>query len=98
MMATSECEFNAISCWFCVNICETLPPFFPSWFSVVMYMAFLIAVLVVLLNVLIAQMSNTYNEIQQNVDGAFALARARIISRLQKERWPLCKGKVRSYS
>ena len=61
-----------------------------------MYLAFLIAVLVVLLNVLIAQMSNTYNEIQENADGAFAIARARIIARLQKERWPLCRGKVRS--
>ena len=60
-----------------------------------MYLAFLIAVLVVLLNVLIAQMSNTYNEIQINVNGAFAIARARIIARLQKERWPLCRGKVR---
>ena len=67
----------------------------PRWFSIVMYLAFLIAVLVVLLNVLIAQMSNTYNEIEKNVDGAFAIARARIISRLQKERWPICKGKVK---
>ena len=63
-----------------------------------MYLAFLIGVIVVLLNVLIAQMSNTYNEIQKNVEGIFAIARARIISRLQKERciWPLCRGKVRN--
>ena len=61
-----------------------------------MYLAFLIGVIVVLLNVLIAQMSNTYSKIQKNAEGTFAIARARIISRLQKERWPLCRGKVRN--
>ena len=54
------------------------------WFSIVMYLAFLIAVIVVLLNVLIAQMSNSYSEIQQDVDSEFTIARARIIAKALK--------------
>ena len=99
MWATSECACSIIWSWPTKNLLRLLPlPYLPRWFSILMYLAFLIAVLVVLLNVLIAQMSNTYNEIQINVNGAFAIARARIIARLQKERWPICKGKVRKYT
>ena len=47
--------------------------------------------IVVLLNLLIAQMSDTYTKVQEDVEGTFALARARIISRLQKGKWLLCK-------
>ena len=56
-----------------------------------MYLAFLFAVIVVLLNLLIAQMSSTYDRIQEDVEGTFAIARARIISRLQKGKWLFCK-------
>ena len=60
-----------------------------------MYLAFLFSVIVVLLNLLIAQMSDTYTKVQEDVEGTFAIARARIISRLQKGKWlfcNMCKG------
>ena len=54
--------------------------------------------IVVLLNLLIAQMSDTYTKIQEDVEGTFAVARARKISRLQqKKKWLLCK-EVRIWS
>ena len=65
------------------------------WFSIVMYLAFLFTVIVVLLNLLIAQMSATYEKVQDDVEGNFALARARIIARLQKGKRLFCVGKVR---
>ena len=37
------------------------------------------------------QMSNTYTNIQEDVEGVFALARARIIAQLQRRKWMLCK-------
>ena len=71
-------------------------PFPPRWFSIVMYLIFLFAVIVVLLNLLIAQMSDTYTKVQEDVEGTFAIARARIIARLQKGKWLFCK-EVRSW-
>ena len=47
--------------------------------------------IVVLLNLLIAQMSDTYAKTREDVEGHFALARARIIARLQRRKWLLCK-------
>ena len=47
--------------------------------------------IVVLLNLLIAQMSDTYAKVQEDVEGTFAIARARIIARLQKGKWLFCK-------
>ena len=53
---------------------------------------------VVLLSILIAQMNATYRKIQGDVEGSFAIARARIIARLQKgNMWMLCKRKVRDW-
>ena len=49
-----------------------------------MYMTFLFAVIVVLLNVLIAQMSHTYSKLQVNNDGTFNIIRAKDISYVQK--------------
>ena len=76
----------------------SLPLSYPRrWFSIVLYLAFLFTVIVVLLNLLIAQMSDTYTKIIEDVEGHFALARARIIARLQRRKWLLCKevGKTR---
>ena len=56
-----------------------------------MYLTFLFTVIVVLLNLLIAQMSDTYAKVQADVEGTFATARARIIARLQKDKWLFCK-------
>ena len=67
------------------------------WFSIVLYMTFLFAMIVVLLNVLIAQMSNTYSELQENNDGTFNIIRATVISRLQKKKLYYIKGEVRKY-
>ena len=65
------------------------------WFSVALYLAFLFLVTVVLLSLLIAQMNTTYRIIQEDVEGTFAIARARIIARLQKgNMWLLCKRMV----
>ena len=72
-------------------------PSLPRWFSIVMYLVFLFTVIVVLLNLLIAQMSDTYNKIQEDVEGTFAIARARIIARLQKGKRLFCRGKVRKW-
>ena len=60
-----------------------------------MYLVFLFAVIVVLLNLLIAQMSSTYENLLEEEESTFALARARIISRLEKGRKLFCMGKVR---
>ena len=66
------------------------------WFSIVLYLLFLFIVTVILLSILIAQMNDTYRSIQDDVEGTFAIARARIIARLQKgNMWLLCKRKVR---
>ena len=51
--------------------------------------------IVVLLNLLIAQMSDTYTKVQGDVEGTFTIARARIIARLQKTKWPFFGKEVR---
>ena len=56
------------------------------WFSVVLYLLFLFIVIIVLLNILIAQVNNTYSKMQQDVEGTFAMARARIVARFMKGR------------
>ena len=61
-----------------------------------MYMIFLFTVIVVLLNVLIAQMSHTYSKLQVNNDGTFNIIRAREISELQKLAPNPFRGKVRN--
>jgi hypothetical protein len=55
-----------------------------QWFSILMYLLFLFTVIVVLLNLLIAQMSDSYTKVQEDVEGTFAMARARIVAHLQK--------------
>ena len=54
------------------------------WYSVLLYLLFLVAVIIVLLNLLIAQMSDSYSEIKLDAEGTFSMARARIVARLQK--------------
>ena len=49
-----------------------------------MYLLFLFIVIVILLNLLIAQMSDSYTKVQEDVEGTFAMARARVVARLQK--------------
>ena len=71
------------------NLVNTLcdihsPPHLPRWFSIVIYLPFLFTVIVVLLNLLIAQMSDTYTKVQEDVESTFALERARIIAKALK--------------
>ena len=54
------------------------------WFSVVLYLLFLFTVIIVLLNILIAQVNDTYSKVQLDVEGTFAMARARIVARFMK--------------
>ena len=73
----------------CSNLVNTLcdirsPPHPSRWFSIVIYLPFLFTVIVVLLNLLIAQMSDTYRKVQQDVESTFALERARIIAKALK--------------
>ena len=79
-----------------ISICVTPPPpptpSLHRWFSVVVYLAFLFSVSVVLLNLLIAQMSDTYTKVQEDVKRNFAIVRATGIIRLQRNKWlPFCK-------
>ena len=100
MQATSEglCMESSGHTMCGTPVCQNVPHLLslPRWFSIVMYLVFLFTVIVVLLNLLIAQMSDTYNKIQGDVEGTFAIARARIIARLQKGKRLLCRGKVRN--
>ena len=54
------------------------------WFSVVLYLLFLFTVVIVLLNILIAQVNDSYSKVKQDVEGTFAVARARIVARFMK--------------
>ena len=57
------------------------------WFSVIIYMMFLFVVAVILLNLLIAQFSKSYEEVTERARVSVALDRARILSRLQSSLW-----------
>ena len=56
------------------------------WFSVVLYLLFLFTVVIVLVNILIAQVNDSYSKVKQDVEGTFAVARARIVARFMKGR------------
>ena len=93
ILVTSECCLYTVTCLRLVlprHLCgpHVVPahslPTLHRWFSVVMYMAFLFTVIVVLLNVLIAQMSHTYRKLQESIDGTFNIIRATGISEVQK--------------
>ena len=77
-----------------VSIVKLYNPY--RWFSILLYLVFLFVVIVVLLNLLIAQMSNTYATIQDEAEGTYAVARARILARLEKSRFFGC-GQVGTY-
>ena len=53
------------------------------WFGVIMYTIFLFLVIVVLLNLLIAQMSDTYGSVQQDAQRSLAINRALIVARVE---------------
>lgn len=53
------------------------------WLGVAIYLAFLFLVIVVLLNLLIAQMSDTYSSVQQDAQRSLAINRAWIVARVE---------------
>lgn len=58
-------------------------PFLPRWLGVIFYMTFLFLVIVVLLNLLIAQMSDTYANVQLDAQRSLAINRAWIVARVE---------------
>ncbi len=60
---------------FCCNYCR--------WLGVFIYLLFLFLVIVVLLNLLIAQMSDTYGSVQQDAQRSLAINRAWIVARVE---------------
>ena len=53
------------------------------WLGVIIYLAFLFMVIVVLLNLLIAQMSDTYANVQLDAQRSLAINRAWIVARVE---------------
>lgn len=53
------------------------------WFGIIIYAIFLFLVIVVLLNLLIAQMSDTYGSVQQDAQRSLAINRALIVARVE---------------
>lgn len=69
------------------------------WFSISLYLVFLFVIIVVLLNLLIAQMSNTYSNVQEEAESTYAVAKAVILSRLEKydSIFNCCKVRAHNY-
>ena len=53
------------------------------WLGVIIYLSFLCLVIVVLLNLLIAQMSDTYANVQMDAQRSLAINRAWIVARVE---------------
>ena len=58
-------------------------PIHPRWLGIIVYLVFLFLVIVVLLNLLIAQMSDTYSSVQQDAQRSLAINRAWIVARVE---------------
>ena len=57
------------------------------WFSVMIYVVFLFVVAVIMLNLLIAQFSESYVEVTQSAKVSFTQNRAKILVALQSSLW-----------
>ena len=55
-------------------------------FTIILYSVFLFIVVIILLNVLIAQMSDTYSKVLSTAEGVYLFYRCRYIARLEKHR------------
>ena len=60
---------------------------FCRWFSALIYGVFLFVVTVILLNLLIAQFSKSYEEVNERARVSVALDRAKVLTRLQSSLW-----------
>ena len=75
-MDLSKCQYMFLVCIFDrINLCR--------WFGVIVYIIFLFLVIVVLLNLLIAQMSDTYGNVQLDAQRSLAINRAWIVARVE---------------
>ena len=61
--------------------------FATRWLSAIVYLVFLFLVVVVLLNLLIAQMSNSYESVLQKAHISVTWNRAKLLRRLWKSPW-----------
>lgn len=70
-------------------ICNLLSAFlcFVSWLAILILLAYMAMVVVILLNVLIAQLSYTYSEAKRNAKLQYAIDRMRIVTRLEHSRF-----------
>ena len=66
-----------------------VPSFFlySSWLAILILLAYMAMVIVILLNVLIAQLSYTYSEAKTNAKLQYAIDRMRIVTRLEHSRF-----------
>lgn len=67
---------------FIVNTIIMIMPFF-RWFAVIVYMVYLFLIGVVMLNLLIAQMADTYGSVQKEAQQSLMLNRAWIVARVE---------------
>lgn len=61
--------------------------FFLSWLAILILLAYMGMVIVILLNVLIAQLSYTYSEAKSNAKLQYAVDRMVIVTRLEHSRF-----------
>lgn len=71
-MPKQSCMLIALSINFCYR-----------WLGVIIYLTFLFLVIVVLLNLLIAQMSDTYTNVQQDAQRSLVLSWGWIVAKME---------------
>lgn len=72
--------------YFC-NVVKVFFLFPVSWLAILILLAYMAMVIVILLNVLIAQLSYTYSEAKSNAKLQYAIDRMRIVTRLEHSRF-----------
>ncbi|CAH3129417.1 unnamed protein product [Pocillopora meandrina] len=68
-----------------------------SWLAILILLAYMAMVIVILLNVLIAQLSYTYSEAKTNAKLQYAIDRMRIVTRLEHSRFARFSLRVKYY-
>lgn len=68
-----------------------------SWLAILILLAYMAMVIVILLNVLIAQLSYTYSEAKSNAKLQYAIDRMRIVTRLEQSRFPRFNLRMKYY-
>jgi len=68
-----------------------------SWLAILILLAYMAMVVVILLNVLIAQLSYTYSEAKRNAKLQYSIDRMRIVTRLEHSRFPRFNLRIKYY-